>query len=208
MKVIAINGSPHAKGNTYHGLEIIQKELTAEGIEMEIVHIGNKAIRGCIACNQCMKNRDNKCVLPDDGVNEVIEKMGEADGIILGSPVYYAGVAGTMKSFLDRAFYAGGNLYRGKVGTSIAAVRRTGGMPTVNGMNAYIDYCEMIKPTGNYWAVIHGTKPGDVLEDLEGVQTMEVLGRNMAFLLKKQAGQEATMPEAVRKNTQTLSDSL
>ena len=199
MKVIAINGSPHAKGNTYHGLEIIQKELTAEGIDMEILHIGHKAIRGCTACNQCMKNRDNKCVLPDDGVNEIIAKMGEADGIILGSPVYYAGVAGTMKSFLDRAFYAGGNLYRGKVGTSLAAVRRTGGMPTVNGMNAYIDYCEMIKPTGNYWNVIHGTKPGDVLQDLEGVQTMEVLGRNMAFLLKQQAGQEAVMADSVRK---------
>lgn len=199
MKVIAINGSPHAKGNTYHGLEIIQKELTAEGIEMEIVHIGHKAIRGCTACNQCMKNRDNKCVLPDDGVNDIIAKMGEADGIILGSPVYYAGIAGTMKSFLDRAFYAGGGLYRGKVGTSIAAVRRTGGMPTVNGMNAYIDYCEMLKPTGNYWNVIHGTKPGDVLQDLEGVQTLEVLGRNMAYLLKTQAGEEAVMADAVRK---------
>lgn len=199
MKVIAINGSPHAKGNTYHGLEIIQKELTAEGLEMEIVHIGHKAIRGCTACNQCMKNRDNKCVLPDDGVNDIIAKMGEADGIILGSPVYYAGIAGTMKSFLDRAFYAGGSLYRGKVGTSIAAVRRTGGMPTVNGMNAYVDYCEMLKPTGNYWNVIHGTKPGDVLQDLEGVQTLEVLGRNMAYLLKTQAGEEAVMADAVRK---------
>ncbi len=200
MKVLGINGSPHAKGNTYHGLEIIQRELNAQGIEMEIVHVGNKAIRGCIACNQCMKNRDNKCVLPDDGVNEIIQQMGQADGIVLGSPVYYANIAGTMKCFLDRAFYAGGSLYRGKVGTSIAAVRRTGGMPTVNGMNAFIDYCEMAKPTGNYWNVIHGTMPGDVLQDLEGVQTMEVLGRNMAHLLKQRnedSGRE--LPASVKK---------
>lgn len=197
MKVIGINGSPHAKGNTYHGLEIIQKQLEVEGIEMEILHIGHKAIRGCMACNQCMKNRDQKCVLPDDGVNDAIQKMAEADGIVLGSPVYYANIAGTMKSFLDRVFYAGGSALRGKVGTSIAAVRRTGGMPTVNGMNAYIDYCEMAKPTANYWNVIHGTVPGDVLKDSEGVQTMEVLGRNMAALLKQREGK--ALPESVRK---------
>lgn len=200
MKVIGINGSPHAKGNTYHGLEIIQKELQAQGIEMEILHIGNKAIRGCIACNQCMKNRDQKCVLPDDGVNEAILKMAQADGIVLGSPVYYANIAGTMKCFLDRVFYAGGSAMRGKVGTSIAAVRRTGGMPTVNGMNAFIDYCEMTKPTGNYWNVIHGTKPGDVLEDAEGVQTMEILGRNMAYLLKqRRVESDHQMADPVRK---------
>lgn len=200
MKVLGINGSPRAKGNTYHGLEFIQKELVNEGIEMEIVQIGHKAIRGCTGCNQCMINGDKKCVLPDDGVNELIQKMADADGIVLGSPVYYAGVAGTMKCFLDRAFYAGGKVFRGKVGTSIAAVRRTGGMPTVNGLNAYIDYCEMTRPTGNYWNVIHGTKPGDVLEDAEGVQTMGVLGRNMAYLLKQRAvDSEHTMADPVRK---------
>ncbi|MBN2897542.1 MAG: flavodoxin family protein [Clostridia bacterium] len=200
MKVIGINGSPHAEGNTYHGLATIKKELEANGIEMEILHIGNKAIRGCIACNQCMKNGDQKCVLPDDGVNAAIEKMVAAEGIVLASPVYYANIAGTMKCFLDRVFYAAGRGLRGKVGTSIAAVRRTGGMPTVNGMNAFIDYCEMMKPTGNYWNVIHGTKPGDVLQDAEGMQTMEVLGRNMAYLLKQRAVEsDVKMADPVRK---------
>ncbi|MCB2294989.1 flavodoxin family protein [Clostridium algoriphilum] len=187
MKVVAFNGSPNKEGNTYHAIKMVMNELEKEGIETEIIHVGNKSIRGCIACYQCAKNKDEKCVLPGDEVNEWIQKMKEADGIILGSPVHYASMGGTMKSFLDRAFFVAGNnggILRHKVGASVVAVRRTGGMPTFNQLNNYINYSEMLVPTSNYWNVIHGTSPGEVLQDKEGVQIMRVLGKNMAWLMK------------------------
>ncbi|HEY5535503.1 MAG TPA: flavodoxin family protein [Ignavibacteria bacterium] len=187
MKVIAFNGSPNKEGNTYHALKMVTNELEKEGIETEIIHVGNKSIRGCIACNQCAKNRNEKCVLPGDEVNDWIQKIKGADGIILGSPVHYAALSATMKSFLDRAFYVAGNnggMLRHKVGTSVVAVRRTGGIPTFNQLNNYISYSEMLMPTSNYWNVIHGTRPGEVLQDKEGVQIMRVLGKNMAWLMQ------------------------
>ncbi|MCT4639238.1 MAG: flavodoxin family protein [Bacteroidales bacterium] len=187
MKVLAINGSPKTKGNTYHALNIVAEELNNYGIEVEIVTVGNKNIRGCIACNQCAKNRDEKCTIKDDVVNPMIQKMKEADGILLGSPVHYSAMGATMKAFLDRAFYVSGvngNLFRHKAGASVAAVRRSGGLPTFNELNNFLNYSEMIIPTSNYWNVIHGRTPGEVLEDKEGVQIMQVLGRNMAYLLK------------------------
>jgi len=187
MKVIAFNGSAHKEGNTYHALNMVGDKLKQEGIEFEIVHVGNKDIRGCIACNQCIKNQDEKCVLPDTYVNEWIQLMKNADGILLGSPVHYSGLSATMKAFLDRAFYVGGvngSLYRHKVGASITAVRRSGGLPTFEQLNHYINYSEMIMPTSNYWNVIHGLRPGEVHEDAEGVQIMETLGANMAWVLK------------------------
>ncbi len=187
MKVVAFNGSPKKEGNTYHAIKIVADELEKEGIETEIIHVGNKSIRGCIACNQCAKNKNEKCVLPDDEVNQWIQKMKEADGIILGSPVHYSAIGGTMKSFLDRAFYVTGNnngMLRHKVGATVVAVRRAGGVSTFNQLNNYIDYSEMVRPTSNYWNVIHGTRPGEVLQDEEGVQIMRVLGKNMAWLMK------------------------
>ncbi len=187
MKVVAFNGSPNKEGNTYHAIKMVMNELEKEGIETEIIHVGNKAIRGCTACYQCAKNKDEKCVLPGDDVNEWIQKMKGADGIILGSPVHYASMGGTMKSFLDRAFFVAGNnggMLRHKVGASVVAVRRTGGIPTFNQLNNYINYSEMLVPTSNYWNVIHGTSPGEVLQDKEGVQIMRVLGKNMAWLMK------------------------
>jgi len=187
MKVVAINGSPNKEGNTYHAIRMVAAELEKEGIETEIIHVGNKAIQGCIACGQCAKNKNEQCVLPDTYVNEYIQKMKHADGIILGSPVHYAALGGTMKSFLDRAFYvsgSNGNLLRHKVGASVVAVRRSGGMPTFNQLNNYLHYSEMLMPNSNYWNVIHGTKPGEVLQDEEGVQIMRVLGKNMAWLMK------------------------
>lgn len=186
MKVVALNGSPKKEGNTYHAIKIVADELLKEGIEVEILHVGNKAIRGCIGCGGCFKNKNQKCVI-DDEANDYIQKMIEADGIILGSPVYYAGVAGTMKSFLDRAFYvasANGDLFRHKVGASVTAVRRAGGMPAFQQLNTYINYAEMLMPSSNYWNVAYGTKPGDVNEDEEGKQIMRILGKNMAWLLK------------------------
>lgn len=187
MKVIAINGSPKAKGNTYYSLEQVGAALIAEGIEFEIIHIGNKLIRGCLACGGCAKNQDERCVIANDEVNDCIQKLKEADGILLGSPVHYSGIAGTMKSFLDRAFYVtsvNGGLLRYKVGASVVAVRRSGGVATFDALNHYINYAEMIMPASNYWNVIHGTAPAEVKDDNEGQQILRVLGKNMAWLMK------------------------
>jgi multimeric flavodoxin WrbA len=187
MKVTAFNGSPNREGNTHHALNMVADELKQAGIETEIIHVGNKVIRGCTACGGCAKNKNEQCVLPGDEVNDWIQKMKAADGIILGSPVHYAAMAGTMKSFLDRAFYVNGvnnGLFRHKVGASVVAVRRSGGLPTFEQLNNFLLYSEMLIPTSNYWNVIHGRSPGEVTQDLEGVQIMRVLGKNMAWLMK------------------------
>jgi multimeric flavodoxin WrbA len=190
MKILAINGSPNARGNTRAALDIVAEQLASEGIECEIHQIGHKVIRGCVACGQCAKNKDERCAQADDGVNELIQLMKDADGILLGSPVHFASIGGTMKSFLDRAFYvsgANGNLLRHKVGAGLVAVRRTGGMTAFGQLNHYLMYAEMLVPTSNYWNVIHGAKPGEAVQDLEGVQLMRILGKNMAWLLKLRA---------------------
>jgi len=187
MKMLAFNGSPKKEGNTWHAINIVAAELEKEGIETEIVHVGNKIIRGCTACGMCIKNKNEQCVLGGDEVNEWIQKMKSADGIILGSPVHYAAMAGTMKSFLDRAFYVTGvnnGMLRHKVGAAVVAVRRSGGLPTFNQLNNFLLYAEMLLPTSNYWNVIHGTAPGEATRDEEGVQIMRVLGKNMAWLMK------------------------
>ncbi|MFZ4802605.1 MAG: flavodoxin family protein [Chlorobium sp.] len=204
MKVIAINGSPKNEGNTFHALAGVGTQLQEAGIDFEILHIGNQAIRGCMACGTCAKNRDEKCSINSDALNESIQLMKEADGLILASPVYFAGIAGTMKSFLDRAFMvsgANGGLFRQKVAASVVAVRRTGGSSTFDSLNHYLTYSEMILATSNYWNITHGRAPGEALLDAEGVQIMEVLGRNMAWLLKMREQSKASLPgpEAVSK---------
>ncbi len=186
MKVIAFNGSPHQKGNTFQAIKIVTDELEKGSVETEIVTVGNKKNSGCLACNHCLKTRDEKCIIRDDSVNDWIQKMKLSDGIILGSPVHYASMSGNMKSFLDRAFYVAGmngNLFRHKVGASLVAVRRSGDLPTFNEMNNFLNYSEMMIPTSNCWNIIHGTKPGEILQDEEGVQIMRVLGKNMAICL-------------------------
>ncbi len=186
MKVVAFNGSPNKEGNTCHAIRIVTEGLEKEGIETEIIHVGNKSIRGCLACGQCRKKKDEKCVAGDE-VNEWIQKMKEADGMILGSPVHYSSIGATMKAFLDRAFFVAGNnggIFRHKVGAAVVAVRRSGGMTAFDQLNHYITYSEMLIPTSNYWNVIHGTTPGEAVQDEEGVQIMRVLGKNMAWLLK------------------------
>lgn len=187
MKVVAFNGSPRKEGNTYQAIKIVTGELEKAGIETEIIHVGHKAIRGCIACGKCIENRDEKCSFTGDDVNEWVQKIKNADGVIFGSPVYYAGLNGTMKSFLDRAFYvanANGGLFRHKVGAAVVALRRSGGVTTFDQLNHYLAFAEMLIPSTNYWNVIHGTLPGEALQDEEGVQTMRVLGKNMAWLLQ------------------------
>ena len=197
MKVIAINGSPKAEGNTYHALRVIGNQLAESGFELEIIHVGNKAIHGCTGCGQCFKHKDERCHMKDDGVNDAIQKMKEADGIIIASPVFYAGIAGTMKCFLDRAFYVAGSnggLFRNKVGASVVAVRRTGGSMTFDSLNHYILYSEMLIATSNYWNVVHGRTPGEVLQDEEGVQIMQVLAKNMAWQLKMREATKDSIP--------------
>jgi len=198
MKTVAFNGSPNKEGNTWHALQLVTAELASEGIETEIIHVGNKAIRGCTACYRCVKNRDEKCVLPGDEVNDWIQKMKQADGILLGSPVHFSAIGGTMKSFLDRAFFVSGvnnSMFRHKVGAAVVAVRRSGGLPTFDQLNNFLNYAEILMPTSNYWNVIHGRVPGEVTQDLEGVQIMRVLGKNMAWLMKlREYGKEAVPP--------------
>lgn len=187
MKVVAFNGSPRKEGNTYEALKLVGEQLEAKGIETEIVQVGIKNVKACTACNMCAKNQDKQCIIKKDDVNEWIRKMMEADGILLGSPVHYASLSASLKSFLDRAFYVSGvngNLLRHKVGASVAVVRRSGGLPTFNEMNNYLSYSEMMIPTSNYWNVIHGLFPGQIHEDEEGLQILRVLGKNMAYLME------------------------
>jgi multimeric flavodoxin WrbA len=174
---------------------MVGSKLNEQGIEFEILHVGNKAIRGCLTCGKCKKTADEKCTITGDPVNDYIQVMKNADGLILAAPVYYAGIPGTMKCFLDRVFYVSGSnggLFRHKAGASVVAVRRTGGSATFDSLNHYITYSGMVMATSNYWNVIHGRLPGEVVLDEEGVQIMEVLGSNMAWILK--------MMEATREN--------
>ncbi|MRR55168.1 MAG: flavodoxin family protein [Deltaproteobacteria bacterium] len=187
MKALAFNGSPHKEGNTYHALRIVADQLEKEGIETRIIQVGDKVIRGCTACYGCIHSQNEQCVLPGDEVNAWLQEMKHADGIILGSPVHYAAMAGTMKSFLDRAFFVAGvngSMLRHKVGAAVVAVRRSGGLPAFDQLNNFLCYSEMLIPTSNYWNVIHGMVPGEALKDEEGVQIMRVLGKNMAWLMK------------------------
>lgn len=191
MKVLLINGSPKSNGCTYTALNEIAKELENEKIETEIFHIGNKPIRGCIGCGSCKTN--NKCVFNDDIVNEGIEKVKEADGIIFGSPVHYAAASGAITSFLDRLFYAyGGKFLAHKPGAAIVSCRRGGSTAAFEQLNKYFTISNMPIVSSQYWNMVHGSTPEEVKQDLEGMQTMRILGKNMAWLLKSiQAGKEA-----------------
>jgi multimeric flavodoxin WrbA len=203
MKVVAINGSPRKDGNTAHALKIVGECLLKQGIELEIIQVGDKTIRGCIACGTCAKNKDERCSHTSDCVNDSIQIMKEADGIVIGSPVHYSGVGGTMKSFLDRAFYVSGcngGLFRHKVGAAVTAVRRSGGSSALDCLNHYLMYSEMIVASANYWNIVHGRTPGEMLQDLEGVQTLEVLGNNMAWLLKMREETKESIPAPERVN--------
>jgi len=202
MKVIAFNGSPKENGNTATAINAVAEQLRTLGVEVEILQVGNKAIRGCLACGVCANNKDEKCVIKDDVVNEYFQKAKEADGIILSSPVYFSGIAGTMKSFLDRLFYvasANGGVFRHKVGANVVAVRRSGGVATFDGLNHYFLFAEMPIASSNYWNVVHGKTPGESSQDLEGMQTMSVLGEKMAWLMKLIENGAGTVEEPARQ---------
>lgn len=181
MKVLLINGSPHREGNTYIALKEMEKIFSAEGIDSEIIQIGHRAIRGCIGCRACAKK--GKCVF-DDCVNEIAPKFKECDGLVIGSPVYYASANGTMVSFLDRLFFSTPFDKTMKVGASVAVARRGGLSSTFDEMNKYFTICGMPVASSQYWNSIHGREPGEAQQDAEGLQTMRTLARNMSFLMK------------------------
>jgi multimeric flavodoxin WrbA len=197
MKVLLINGSPKAKGCTYTALSEVAKELEKENIETEIFHIGNQPIRGCMACGGCQRNGDDKCVFNDDTVNIALEKAKEADGFIFGSPVHYAAPSGLITSFLDRLFFAG-SCFAYKPGAAIVSCRRGGSTAAFDQLNKYFTIANMPVVSSQYWNMVHGNTPEEVKQDLEGMQTMRTLGRNMAWLLKSiEAGKNAgiSLPE-------------
>lgn len=194
MKVLLVNGSPHKEGCTYTALTEVEKSLNKEGIETDIFWIGNKPISGCIACKACVKLK--KCVFNNDKVNEFIEIAKDYDGFIFGTPVHWAAASGAIISFLDRVFYAdscgGRKSFYLKPAATVISARRAGTTATFDQINKYFGILQMPIITSQYWNMVHGAKPEEVKQDLEGMQIMRTLGRNMAFFLKcKEAGIKA-----------------
>ena len=181
MKVLLINGSPHAKGSTYTALHEMEQIFTKEGIETEILHVGNKDIRGCIACGTCAGK--GKCVF-DDMVNEAAPKFEACDGLVVGSPVYYASANATLIAFLDRLFYSTHFDKTMKVGASVGSARRGGLSATFDELNKYFTICGMPVASGQYWNSIHGNNADEAGKDAEGLQIMRTLANNMSFLMK------------------------
>ena len=181
MKVLLINGSPKANGNTAFALAQMAEVFTEQGIEAEMIQVGNQVIRGCVACGSCYKT--GKCVF-DDAVNEVAAKFEEADGLIIGSPVYYASSNATLNAFLDRLFYSTRFDKRMKVGACVVVARRGGCSATFDQLNKYFTISGMPVASSTYWNMIHGAKPGDAQQDAEGIRTMRNLAKNMVFMMK------------------------
>ncbi len=188
MKVVAINGSARKDGNTALLINHVFGELRKEGIETEMIQLAGNVIRGCMACRKCFENKDQRCVVKKDPINDCIAKMSEADGIILGSPTYFSNVSSEMKALIDRAGFvarANGDLFKRKVGAAVVAVRRVGGIFAFDAINHFFTISQMIIPGSSYWNVGIGREVGEVEKDEEGIRTMETLGQNMAWLLKK-----------------------
>lgn len=190
MKVIAFNGSPRKNGNTTALIKHLFAVLESEGIKTELVQLADERLHGCTSCMGCFKSKDNKCAMLDDNANALIAKMIEADGIILASPTHFADVTPNIKALIDRAGFvaiANGGLFRRKAGAAVVAVRRGGAIHAFDTMNHFFGIEEMVTVGSNYWNMGVGLKPGDIEQDKEGVETMQTLGRNMAWLLKKLA---------------------
>jgi len=188
MKVVAFNGSPRPAGNTSLLLNKVLEVLRAEGIETELIQVGGQALMGCHACYGCFETKNSECSITDDPMNGWIEKMSKADGILFGSPTYFSNVTSEMKALIDRAGMvarANGHLYSRKVGAAVVAVRRAGALPTFDAINHFFLISQMIVPGSIYWNLGIGRNPGEVESDEEGLRTMQTLGENMAWLMKK-----------------------
>jgi multimeric flavodoxin WrbA len=202
MKVVAFNGSPRREGVVYHGLLVMKEELEKEGIAAEIVQVGGELIHGCIDCGAC-RRAPFICAFDDDPVNASREKVNAADGLILGSPVYYGGVAGAFKAFLDRLFFPGARM-RYKAAAVAVSLRRSGGISTFHQLTNYLNLAQALIVPSVYWGVIHGNSPRELEEDREGLQIMRITGRNMAWLMKAVAAGAKEFPppeEPVRERT-------
>lgn len=194
MKVLMLNGSAKPQGNTYLSLLEVGRELEQQGIDYEIFQIGGGPLRDCIGCGQCHE-KGTGCVFTDDGVQTFVEKARQADGFVFGTPVYYAHPSGRILSFLDRAFYASSDAFAFKPGAAVAVARRGGTTASFDVLNKYFGISQMPVVGSTYWNITHGTAPGEVLEDGEGLQTMRNLARNMAWLLRcMEAGKQAGVP--------------
>lgn len=188
MKVVAFNGSPRKDGNTSRLLRRVLAVLESEGIQTELIQLGGQQIHGCIACGTCRELKNKECKIVNDNVNQYIQKMIEADGIILGSPTYFSMMTPELKALIDRAGYvamSNGGILKRKVGAAVVAVRRAGGVPTFDAINHFFLISQMIVPGSIYWNIGVGRLPGEVENDAEGLKTMEALGQNMAWVLKK-----------------------
>jgi len=188
LKVVAFNGSARLDGNTAILINTVLGELQKEGFETELFQLAGKKIRGCTVCRKCAENKDKRCSVKDDVVNECIEKMIEADGIILGSPTYFANVSTEMKALIDRSGVVSrtnGDMFRRKVGAAVVALRRGGALPTFDAINHFFFIGQMVVPGSSYWNMGFGHGKGDVENDEEGINIMKVLGQNMAWLLNK-----------------------
>lgn len=193
MKVVAFNGSARKDGNTAILLDTVLEELKREGIETELVQLSGKSLQGCIACFKCFENKDGRCAVKKDEMNVYIEKMQEADGILLGSPTYFSDVSTNMKALIERCGMvarANDDMFRRKVGAGVVAVRRAGAAHVFSSLNFFFLIGQMIIPGSSYWNIAIGRQPGEVMNDNEGMQTMTNLGTNMAWLMKKLGGQD------------------
>lgn len=188
MKVLLINGSPHEKGCTFTALAEVAKTLESAGVEAEIYWIGKQPISGCQACMACKKT--GRCVL-NDGVSELSDRLDDFDGVVVGSPVYYAGPSGQVCAFLDRLFYSSGGRLAGKVAAAVVSCRRGGATAAFDRLNKYFTICNMAVIGSQYWNQVHGNKPEEVLQDLEGLQTMRTLARNITYWLQAKAAADA-----------------
>ena len=206
MKVLLINGSPHAQGCTARALEEVASALRGEGVEAEIFHIGTGPVRGCIGCGGCARRGDHRCVFGDDPVNEALEIAEGCDGFVFGSPVHYASAGGSITSFMDRMFYAGSALLRGKPAAAVASARRAGTTSTLDQLCRYFIIAGMPVVPSTYWPMVHGSTPQEVERDEEGLQVMRNLGKNMAYMVKafalaRESGLLPPEPEIPRKHT-------
>lgn len=184
MKVLLLNGSPNQHGCTYTALCEVARAIEESGIETEILWIGNQAVRGCIGCGGCARSGKHRCVFGDDLVNTALDKMRSCDGLVVGSPVHYAAAGGSITSFLDRMFYAGGSQMRAKVGAAVCSARRAGTTATLDQLSKYFTICGMPIAPSQYWPMVHGSTPEDVRQDEEGMQIMRMLGRNMSYMIR------------------------
>jgi len=206
MKALLINGSPHEQGCTYTALREMERILREEGIDTEIVQLGTAPIRGCTGCGACFKMKKNRCVHDDDMVNRVLEKCESADGFVFGSPVHYASAGGSITCLMDRMFYCGARLMRAKPACAIVSARRAGTTAALDQLNKYFTISGMPIAASQYWPMVHGNTPEEVIQDEEGLQIMRHLARNLAWMMKsfaiaREHGVMPPTPEKEKKRT-------